>query len=72
MLYGEFSLNPLSTNELQLAEEEMKVFKIPYAKEIVEKRCFGTKKLKVGDTTTVDRATGSFGDRWSLYFAVEG
>ena len=56
MLYGECSLNPLSPNELQLAEEEMKGFKIPSAKEITKKRRPG-KKLKVGDTLVVDRVT---------------
>ena len=38
----------------------MKAFKIPFAKEIVEKRRFGAKKLKVGDTTVVDCSTGYF------------
>ena len=56
VLYGECSLNPLSADELQLAEEEMKGFKIPSAKEIAEKRRSG-KKLKVGDTSAVDRVT---------------
>ena len=54
VLYGECSLNPLSADELQLAEEEMKGFKIPSVKEIAEKRRTG-KKLKVGDTSAVDR-----------------
>ena len=49
-------MNPLSADELQLAEEEMKGFKIPSAKEIAEKRRSG-KKLKVGDTSAVDRVT---------------
>ena len=34
VLYGECSLNPLTADELQLAEEEMKGFKIPSVKEI--------------------------------------
>ena len=56
MLYGECSLNPLSVDELQLVEEEMKGFKIPSAKEIAEKKRLG-KKLKVGNTSAVDRKT---------------
>ena len=56
VLYGECSLNPLSADELQLAEEEMKGFKIPSAKEIAEKRKTG-KKPKVGDTSAIDRVT---------------
>ena len=56
VLYGECSLNPLTADELQLAEEEMKGFKIPSAKEIAEKKRTG-KKLKVGDTSAVDRVT---------------
>ena len=56
VLYGEYSLNPLTADELQLAEEEMKGFKIPSAKEIAEKRRL-EKKLKVGDTSVVDYVT---------------
>ena len=56
ILYGECSLNPLSTDELQLTEEEMKDFKIPSAKEIAERRR-PKKKLKVGDTSVVNRVT---------------
>ena len=56
VLYGECSLNLLLVDELQLAEEEMKAFKIPIAKEITEKRRSGAKKLKVGDTTAIDCA----------------
>ena len=57
MLYGECSLNPLLANELQLAEEEMKGFKIPSANKIAKKRRSGAKKLKVGDTSAIDRVT---------------
>ena len=56
VLYGECSLNPLTADELQLIEEEMKGFKTPSTKEIAEKRRPG-KKLKVGDTSAVDRVT---------------
>ena len=52
------SLNLLIVDELQLAEEEMKAFKIPSAKKIAEKRKSGVNKLKMGDTTTVDRVIG--------------
>ena len=58
ILLGECSLNPLSVDELQLAEEEMNVFKIPSTKEITENRK-SWKKLKVGDTSAVDRVTDS-------------
>lgn len=58
VLYGECSLNPLSADELQLAEEEMKGFKIPSAKEVADQRRSGSKR-KVGDTSAVDRSTGS-------------
>ena len=34
LFYGDCSLNPLTTDELKLAEEEIKGFKIPIAKEI--------------------------------------
>ena len=67
MLYGECFLSSLSSDELQLAEEEIKVFKIPFALEIVDKRWSGTdkrwsgaNKLKVGDTITIDLAIGDF------------
>ena len=60
VLYGECSLNPLLADELQLAEEELKGFKIPSAKEIAEKRRSG-KKLKVGDTSAVDHVTSGVG-----------
>lgn len=56
VLYGECSLNPLSAKKLQLAKEDMKGFKIPSSKEIVEKRRSG-KKLKVGYTSIVDHVT---------------
>ena len=56
VFYGECSLNPLSTDELQLAKDEMKGFKIPSDKEITEMRKSGSKR-KVGDTSAVDRST---------------
>ena len=59
MLYGECSLNPLTFDELQLAEEEMRAFKIPLAMEIAEKRKSRAKKLKMGDTSAIDCSTGS-------------
>ena len=57
VLYGEYSLNPLSIDELELAKEEIKGFKIPSAKEIVERRKSSGKR-KVGDTSVVDHSTG--------------
>ena len=58
-------MNPLITDELQLAEDEMKGFKIPSAKEIAEKRRSG-KKLKVGDTSVVDHVTSSAANSTTL------
>ena len=52
-------MNPLIADELQLVEEEMKIFKITSAKEIAENRWSRVKKLKVGDTSDVDCLTGS-------------
>ena len=49
-------MNPLTTDELQLTEEEIKGFKIPSVKEIAEKKR-PRKKLKVGDTLAIDRVT---------------
>ena len=59
VLYVECSFNPLSADKLQLAEEEMKAFKIPSAKEIAKKRRSGENKLKVGDTSAIDCVIGS-------------
>ena len=56
VLYGECYLNPLSANKMQLVEEEINGFKIPYANEIVGRKRSGRKR-KAWDTSVVDCST---------------
>ena len=52
-------MNPLTSDELLLAEEEMKGFKIPTDKEIEDWKKSEQKRLKVSNTSTINRSTSS-------------
>ena len=50
-------MNPLTPNKLLLAKKEMKEFKIPTTKKIEARKKSRGKRLKVGDTSAIDRLT---------------